>query len=111
MKQVLSVWACVDRHGKWRARVDGADRRERTRDTNTLRTPAAAALRPPPPRPVPPTRDPHTPGYVAAKELPDGDGAAAGRGRQLHHRADAQSRAGDDACRTACRRGRSSTSR
>jgi enterochelin esterase family protein len=25
-----------------------------------------------PPRPVPPTRDPHTPGYVAAKELPDG---------------------------------------
>src|SRR4051812_19103785 len=25
-----------------------------------------------PPRPVPPTRDPGTPGYVAAKELPDG---------------------------------------
>jgi iron(III)-enterobactin esterase len=24
------------------------------------------------PRPTPPTRDPHTPGYVAAKELPDG---------------------------------------
>lgn len=24
-------------------------------------------------RPTPPTRDPHTPGYVAAKELPDGD--------------------------------------
>jgi hypothetical protein len=23
-------------------------------------------------RPVPPTRDPHTPGYVSAKELPDG---------------------------------------
>jgi hypothetical protein len=23
-------------------------------------------------RPVPPTRDPHTPGYVDAKELPDG---------------------------------------
>src|SRR5690349_12691451 len=23
-------------------------------------------------RPVPPTRDPHTPGYVKAKELPDG---------------------------------------
>ena len=23
-------------------------------------------------RPVPPTRDPHTPGYVNAKELPDG---------------------------------------
>ena len=29
-------------------------------------TPAAA------PRPTPPTRDPHTPGYVAATELPDG---------------------------------------
>jgi len=25
-----------------------------------------------PPRPIPPTRDPHTAGYVAAKELPDG---------------------------------------
>ena len=25
-----------------------------------------------PSRPTPPTRDPHTPGYVAAKELPDG---------------------------------------
>jgi hypothetical protein len=23
-------------------------------------------------RPIPPTRDPHTPGYVTAKELPDG---------------------------------------
>jgi len=27
-------------------------------------------------RPTPPTRDPHTPGYVTAKELPDGDNAA-----------------------------------
>jgi iron(III)-enterobactin esterase len=26
-----------------------------------------------PRRPPPPTRDPHTPGYVAAKELPDGE--------------------------------------
>lgn len=26
-----------------------------------------------PPRPTPPTRDPHTPGYVTAKELPDGE--------------------------------------
>ena len=25
-----------------------------------------------PARPTPPTRDPHTPGYVTAKELPDG---------------------------------------
>ncbi|MFC5864617.1 alpha/beta hydrolase [Acidicapsa dinghuensis] len=27
---------------------------------------------PPPARPTPPTRDPHTPGYVQARELPDG---------------------------------------
>jgi enterochelin esterase family protein len=27
------------------------------------------------PRPTPPTRDPHTPGYVTATELPDGDNA------------------------------------
>ena len=26
----------------------------------------------PPARPTPPTRDPHSPGYVTAKELPDG---------------------------------------
>ena len=30
-----------------------------------------------PPRPAPPTRDPHTPGYVTAKELPDGANAPA----------------------------------
>ncbi len=36
-------------------------------------TPAAtAAPAGRPPRPTPPTRDPHTPGYVTAKELPDG---------------------------------------
>src|SRR6185369_13895210 len=29
------------------------------------------------PRPTPPTRDPHTPGYVKAKELPDGANAPA----------------------------------
>lgn len=28
-----------------------------------------------PPRPIPPTRDPHTPGYVQAKDLPDGQNA------------------------------------
>ena len=33
-------------------------------------TPAATAARPS--RPIPPTRDPHSPGYVQAKELPDG---------------------------------------
>src|SRR5713101_5032283 len=37
-------------------------------------TPAAAAR---PARPTPPTRDPNTPGYVAAKELPDGANAPA----------------------------------
>src|ERR1041384_1222934 len=31
----------------------------------------------PAPRPVPPTRDPNTPGYVTAKELPDGANAPA----------------------------------
>ncbi len=36
-----------------------------------LVTPAAPA------RPTPPTRDPHTPGYVEAKELPDGENAPA----------------------------------
>ena len=36
--------------------------------------PAEAAR---PARPAPPTRDPHTPGYVAAKELPDGANAPA----------------------------------
>jgi len=37
--------------------------------------PAAQPARPP--RPAPPTRDPHTPGYVEAKELPDGANAPA----------------------------------
>ena len=32
--------------------------------------PAQGAARPP--RPAPPTRDPNTPGYVTAKDLPDG---------------------------------------
>jgi enterochelin esterase-like enzyme len=36
--------------------------------------PAAAAR---PPRPKPPTRDPHTTGYVMAKDLPDGENAPA----------------------------------
>jgi len=36
-------------------------------------TPGAAPARPP--RPTPPTRDPHTPGYVDAKQLPDGENA------------------------------------
>ena len=37
--------------------------------TTPPQSPAPSA---PPARPTPPTRDPHTPGYVAAKELPDG---------------------------------------
>jgi iron(III)-enterobactin esterase len=41
--------------------------------TSTPSAPAAAATQTAPaPRPVPPTRDPNTPGYVSAKELPDG---------------------------------------
>jgi iron(III)-enterobactin esterase len=39
--------------------------------------PATAAAPTPTPRPAPPTRDPHTPGYVTAKELPDGANASA----------------------------------
>jgi len=40
----------------------------------TPQTPAATTppQTPAPPRPTPPTRDPSTPGYVTAKELPDG---------------------------------------
>lgn len=34
--------------------------------------PPPAQAAPAPPRPAPPTRDPHTPGYVEARELPDG---------------------------------------
>ena len=39
--------------------------------------PAMAQTPPParPARPIPPARDPHTPGYVQAKELPDGQNA------------------------------------
>ena len=43
-------------------------------------TPAQAPAAPPggrAARPAPPTRDPHTPGYVTAKELPDGANAPA----------------------------------
>ena len=35
----------------------------------TTTAPPASAR---PPRPAPPTRDPNTPGYVSARELPDG---------------------------------------
>src|SRR5260370_30377678 len=40
---------------------------------------SAMAQTPParPARPTPPTRDSHTPGYVMAKELPDGENAPA----------------------------------
>src|SRR6202163_416196 len=43
-------------------------------DPALAQAPAAPAR---PPRPTPPTRDPHTPGYVTAKELPDGANAPA----------------------------------
>src|ERR1017187_10069905 len=39
--------------------------------------PTAAPPAAPQARPTPPTRDPHTAGYVTAKELPDGDNAPA----------------------------------
>ena len=43
-------------------------------DPAMAQAPAGAAR---PPRPTPPTRDPHTPGYVTAKDLPDGANAPA----------------------------------
>ncbi len=43
----------------------------------TWMTQAVAQTAPPRPRPKPPTRDPHTPGYVTAKELSDGANAPA----------------------------------
>ena len=46
-------------------------------------------------RPTPPTRDPHTPGYVTASELPDGSNPAGECGRKLYHRAHSQPRARD----------------
>ncbi len=42
---------------------------------STAQSAPSAATRPP--RPTPPTRDPNTPGYVKAKELPDGANAPA----------------------------------
>jgi len=49
--------------------------------TPTTPTTPSAQSAPPvatrPPRPTPPTRDPNTPGYVTAKELPDGANAPA----------------------------------
>jgi iron(III)-enterobactin esterase len=43
----------------------------------------AAAPPQPTPRPTPPTRDPHSSGYVAAKELPDGAVPPAGEDRNF----------------------------
>ena len=43
-------------------------------DPAMAQAPAAATR---PPRPKPPTRDPNTPGYVTAKDLPDGENAPA----------------------------------
>jgi enterochelin esterase family protein len=40
--------------------------------SSTAQAPVAPARPTPTPRPTPPTRDPGTPGYVTAKELPDG---------------------------------------
>jgi len=45
--------------------------------TPPAQTPAAQTPPARPARPTPPTRDPHTPGYVMAKELPDGENAPA----------------------------------
>ena len=44
-----------------------------TAQNAAAQTPGAAVTPPRRVRPTPPTRDPHTPGYVTAKELPDGE--------------------------------------
>ena len=62
-------------------------------DSAMAQAPAAVAR---PARPTPPTRDPNTPGYVTAKELPDGANAPANDRRKFHPRPDAQPRAGND---------------
>ena len=70
----------------------------------------ATAAAAPAPRPTPPTRDPHTPGYVTAKELPDGTvppptpTATSSSVRRTTRRRRRW-------CRKACRRARSTTSR
>ena len=46
--------------------------------TPPAQPPAAQQKAARPPRPPAPTRDPHTPGYVEARELPDGENAPAG---------------------------------
>src|ERR1700736_1385380 len=46
-------------------------------DPAMAQPPAAPAAPARPARPTPPTRDPATPGYVKAKELPDGANAPA----------------------------------
>jgi iron(III)-enterobactin esterase len=48
----------------------GGSPSSRAQSAVPAQTPASAPAQPP--RPVPPTRDPRTPGYVTASELPDG---------------------------------------
>ena len=50
--------------------TSGAQASAQTTATPPPATPPAQTT---PPRPTPPTRDPNTPGYVTAKELPDGE--------------------------------------
>jgi iron(III)-enterobactin esterase len=50
----------------------GANAQQNPPATQTPAAQAPAPATPAPPRPTPPTRDPNTPGYVKAKELPDG---------------------------------------
>ena len=79
----------------------------------TPQQPAATAPVPqaPPARPTPPTRDPHTPGYVTAKELPDGAVPPADADGNFIIGPTHNAGAGDDGAGRACRRERSTTSR
>ena len=65
--------------------------------------PAPAQTAKAPARPQPPTRDPHTPGYVTAKELPDGTLPPANADGNFIIGLDAQSCARDDRERRTCR--------
>ncbi len=65
MTRHVIVGVLITLAGTWRVTA------QNTTQTPSPATPPAQTAAPPP-RPTPPTRDPSTPGYVTAKELPDG---------------------------------------
>ncbi len=65
MKRHVIVGVLITLAGTW-----GVTAQNTTQTPSPATPPAQTAASPP--RPTPPTRDPSTPGYVTAKELPDG---------------------------------------